>query len=70
VVVVDVHMPGMDGLTLRRKIHQDPALSGAVILMLSSMDLTSSGLELRDLGHHVMKPVTRDNLLKAVPSVL
>jgi two-component system sensor histidine kinase/response regulator len=65
-VLLDVQMPGMDGLTVARQMQQDPRLAGPRILMLSSLDLGSLGPELRQAGEHLTKPVTRSNLLKAM----
>jgi signal transduction histidine kinase/DNA-binding response OmpR family regulator len=66
VVLLDVQMPGMDGLTVARQMQQDPRLAGPRILMLSSLDLRSLRPELRQGDEHLTKPVTRSNLLKAI----
>jgi CheY-like chemotaxis protein len=69
-VLLDAHMPGMDGFALARRIREDPALAGPPVMMLSSLDLGSIGPELRETGHYVVKPVTRANLLAAILKVL
>ena len=69
-VLLDVQMPNMDGLTLARKIQQDPTLAGQPIMMLSSTDLASLDPVLRKAGRYLTKPVTRPNLLKALLKVL
>jgi signal transduction histidine kinase/DNA-binding response OmpR family regulator len=69
-LLLDVHMPGMDGFSLAAHIQEDPALAGPRIMMLSSMDIGSIRPELRETGHYVVKPVTRANLLSAILRVL
>jgi two-component system, sensor histidine kinase and response regulator len=70
IVLVDAHMPGVDGFTLVRRIQEDPAIAGTRIVMLSSLDIASIGPELRGSSHHLIKPVTRSNLLHAILKVL
>ncbi len=69
-LLVDIHMPGMDGFTLARHVQQDPALAGPRIVMLSSLNVRSLNPELRLNGHFVMKPVTRPTLLKTILTAL
>jgi PAS domain S-box-containing protein len=69
-VLLDAHMPGVDGFTLARQIQADPVLAGPRIMMLSSLDTSSLGPELRASGHYVVKPVTRANLLAAILKVM
>ncbi len=65
-VLLDAHMPEVDGFALSRRIQEDPVLITPRIVMLSSLDVGSLGPELRDSGHYIVKPVTRDNLLGAI----
>jgi two-component system sensor histidine kinase/response regulator len=69
-LLLDAHMPDMDGFTLATHIQEDPALVGPPIMMLSSLDIGSIRPELRETGHYVVKPVTRANLLSAILRVL
>jgi CheY-like chemotaxis protein len=71
-VLLDAQMPEMDGFTVARRIQEDPTLVGPRIMMLSSVDVKISGPELRasGLAHYVVKPVTREGLLKAILRVL
>jgi CheY-like chemotaxis protein len=69
-ILLDAQMPGVDGFTLARQIQEDPELTGPRIMMLSSMDMSSMGPELRQTGHYLLKPVTRANLLSAILKVL
>ena len=70
--LLDVQMPGMDGLTLASRIQQDHTFAGPRIMMLSSVDIRSMSPESRADGatEHLVKPVTRANLLKAILKVL
>ncbi len=69
-VLMDVQMPDVDGFMLARQIQEDPTIAGPRIMMLSSLDMSSMGAELRNTGHYVIKPVTRADLLSAILKVL
>jgi CheY-like chemotaxis protein len=71
-ILLDAQMPDMDGFTLARRIQEDPTLAGPRLMMLSSVDATASGPELRATGlaHYIVKPITRAGLLKAILKVL
>jgi PAS domain S-box-containing protein len=69
-VLLDAHMPVVDGFTLARQIQEDAALAGPRIMMLSSLDIKSLVPELRESGHYLVKPVTQANLLAAILNVL
>ena len=69
-ILLDAHMPEMDGFAVARKIRDDPSLEGPRIMMLSSLDGGMMGPELREIvTHRLVKPVTRANLLKAILKV-
>ncbi len=67
-VLIDVHMPEMDGFTLAERIKDTPELAGATIMMLSSADLTNELARCRELGvaAHLTKPVRQAELLSAI----
>jgi PAS domain S-box-containing protein len=67
-IVLDIHMPVMDGLTLTRYIKADPRLSGARIAMLTSGSRRVDVDGFRDLGvsAYLAKPVGEMELLDAV----
>jgi two-component system, sensor histidine kinase and response regulator len=69
-VLLDAHMPGMDGFAVARQMQQDPALGGSRIMMLSSVNLRSLLPEWKSTSQYVMKPVTRPKLLNAILRVL
>ena len=66
VVVLDYHMPGMDGRELARAIRSTPSLRSARLVMLAS------AVTERDEGidAYLTKPVRRAPLLEAVASAL
>jgi CheY-like chemotaxis protein len=70
--LLDMQMPNMDGLTLARHIHTDPALSHVKMLILSSMGRTIPPAELAEAGIALtlMKPVKQSQLHDALVNVL
>jgi CheY-like chemotaxis protein len=71
-VLLDVHMPDMDGFAIAACIRQDPALAGATILMLSSTDLAGDATRCRELGIpiYLMKPIIQSDLWDAIMMAL
>jgi len=67
-VLLDGHMPGMDGFTVAAQMQQDPALDETTILMLSSADFSGDTTRCRQLGiaFHLMKPITQAELWDAI----
>jgi CheY-like chemotaxis protein/HPt (histidine-containing phosphotransfer) domain-containing protein len=67
-VLLDCHMPGMDGLALARELRQQPASAGATVLMLLSSDPSIAAAECRDLGIAgcMTKPIRQSDLLDAM----
>jgi PAS domain S-box-containing protein len=70
--LLDMQMPNMDGLTLARHIHTDPALSHMKMLILSSMGRTIPPAELAEAGVALtlMKPVKQTQLHEALAGIL
>jgi signal transduction histidine kinase/DNA-binding response OmpR family regulator len=68
VALIDALMPETDGYELARKIREDPALSGVVVLMLSSADLQNAQARCHQLGvaSYLLKPIRASELLQAV----
>jgi PAS domain S-box-containing protein len=58
-VLLDGHMPGMDGFEVARKIKADPALAGATIMMLTSDRQAGDAARCRELGIkiYLVKPI-------------
>ena len=67
-IVIDVHMPGMDGFTLTQCIKADPQFSGANIALLTSGVQPGDADRCRDLGvsAYLAKPVGEMELLNAI----
>ena len=67
-VLIDALMPDMDGFTLAEHIKEDPGLSGATIMMLTSGGRRGDAARCRRLGiaAYLHKPVKERDLLQAV----
>jgi CheY-like chemotaxis protein/HPt (histidine-containing phosphotransfer) domain-containing protein len=71
-LLIDAQMPDMDGFTLVERIKQDPTLSAATIMMLSSADLPGDAARCRSLGVavYLTKPIKQSELLDAILTAL
>ena len=71
-VILDAHMPDMDGFTLAQEIKQCPDCAGATIMMLSSAGQYGDTSRCKDLGisSHLTKPIRQSELLNAIMGVL
>ncbi len=67
-VLLDGHMPEMDGFHLAEQIRHSPELVGAAIMMLTSGGQTGDVARCRDLGiaAYMMKPIKQSALLEAI----
>jgi len=71
-ILLDAHMPDMDGFAVAEKIRENSGLAGATIMMLTS-DLASGDKErCRRLGiaASLVKPIQQSELLDAILSTL
>jgi len=70
-VLLDYHMPEMDGLQLARRIHGDPAMSNLPLLLLSSANPFADAASRADTGIAVQlaKPIRQRDLFEAMASV-
>jgi two-component system, sensor histidine kinase and response regulator len=71
-VLLDAHMPEMDGFTVAERIKQNPSLKGVTILMLSSGDQRDKEVRCRQLGVtiYLRKPIARSELWEAMMTAL
>ena len=71
-LLLDCRMPGMDGFALAQHIHQDPELTGTIIMMLTSDAQRGDASRCRELGISVylVKPVQKKELLQALRAAL
>ncbi len=72
-VVTDVQMPRMDGLTLTRQVKSDPAITNVPVIVVTSLDTNSdraAGLEAGADGYLVKKDVERGKLLDLVRQLI
>jgi PAS domain S-box-containing protein len=71
-VLLDGHMPGMDGFEVAERIRNDPELAGTVIMMLTSNDQADHIARCAGLGiaTYLVKPIGQPELLRAIARVL
>ncbi len=71
-LLVDYHMPGMDGFELIEKLNCDHSFGQARIVMLSSAAMPGQGARCRELGvaAYLTKPVDRQELIAAINKIL
>lgn len=58
-IVMDIQLPGMDGLALTRKLKADPATSGAIILGLTAYAMKGDEQRVLEAGcdGYLAKPI-------------
>ncbi len=71
-ILLDVEMPGMDGVELARRILDSPFARQTPRLLLSSGGIVLSKSEMDELGisHQLLKPVRPSSLLEALSDAL
>jgi len=71
-ILIDVHMPGMDGLTLVERIRQRPELSTTKIMMLTSAGYREDAKRCKELGiaSHLLKPIRQSELRETIRLIL
>ena len=72
IVLLDMRMPGMDGLEVARRIRGEHFPVEPLILMLSSDDLGPQLARIREAGlaAYLVKPITRRELFDAIAGVI
>jgi two-component system sensor histidine kinase/response regulator len=71
-ILLDAHMPDMDGFAVVEEIRKDPGLAGATIMMLTSDLAAGDAQRCRALGvtATLLKPIQQSELLDAIVKAL
>lgn len=71
-VVLDAHMPGVDGYDVAEKMRDEPKYSAGAVILLTSAGWRGDANFCRSLGirGYLPKPVTRTDLLQTIQNVL
>jgi PAS domain S-box-containing protein len=71
-VLLDAMMPGMDGFAVAQYISQEPDLTGAAIMMLTSADRQGDAARCRSLGlaAYLVKPVKLNELQRVIAAAM
>jgi two-component system sensor histidine kinase/response regulator len=71
-ILVDGHMPGMDGFSLAERIKGTAPLAGAVIMMLTSGPQAGEAARCREIGvaAYLTKPIKPQELLAAILNLM
>jgi len=71
-LLLDLHMPQMDGFEVGKRIQQSELLSGVKIILLTSAGQRGDNVRCREagIGAYLPKPIKYSQLFKAIMSVL
>ncbi len=71
-VLLDAHMSEVDGFALAEQVRREPDLTGATIMMLTSVCHPLDAARCRELGlaAYLIKPVKQSELLRAIRAAL
>ena len=71
-VILDQHMPGMNGSSVVAAVREDPAISNTAIVMLTSVDQPGDLREMRKRGvkGYLLKPARSSQLFETIVEVL
>jgi signal transduction histidine kinase/DNA-binding response OmpR family regulator len=71
-ILMDMHMPGMDGFELIERIRKSPHASTATIMMLTSAGHRGDAARCQELGvaAYLLKPIRQSELREAIARVL
>jgi PAS domain S-box-containing protein len=72
VAILDMQMPGMDGMELARRIKADPAISDTLLMLLTSVGVRGDAEEASraGIGAYLTKPVRQSHLYDAIASLM
>ena len=65
-VLMDIHLPGVDGLTAPKAIKQDPDIGYVTVVILSAMGETPSALEAAGAAGVITKPFSLAQFSKSI----
>jgi CheY-like chemotaxis protein len=67
-VLLDAHMPDLDGFAVAERIRREPRLAGVTVMLLTSEMMSGDIARCRQLGiaRHLVKPLTPSALFNAV----
>lgn len=71
-MILDVMMPGMDGLTVAREVRRDEQLSGLPILAVTALAGAGDAAKVLEAGAdaYISKPVQMDDVIEVVRDLL
>ncbi len=71
-VLLDMQMPGMDGVSALREITRDPQVGDVPVVILTSMGRRGDAARLKELGAagYLLKPVRQQQLFDALMAVI
>jgi two-component system, cell cycle response regulator DivK len=71
-ILMDIQLPGRDGLKLTRQLKADPAMHGVVILALTAYAMKGDEQRARDAGcdGYIAKPIDTRSLPEVIRSYL
>lgn len=71
-VILDLHMPGMDGLELAREIRKTPSIADTKAMMLTSAIVDITPQEMRELGigTYISKPARQSQLRECLRDLI
>ncbi|MGC2061853.1 MAG: response regulator [Thermodesulfovibrionales bacterium] len=72
IAILDLHMPGMDGLELARSIKADPSIASVRLIMLTSayMECDTEALRKAGVDINLSKPVRQSQLYDSLVSMM
>jgi PAS domain S-box-containing protein len=72
VAILDMAMPGMDGVELGRRIKADPSIAETPMIMMSSMEGAANESNVKEMGFsgYLNKPVRQSELFDLLATVL
>lgn len=70
-ILMDIQLPGMDGLSATQMIKADPGLKGIPIFAMSGFDMEDDKKKMMDIGFadYIIKPIQVKGLLEAIAHV-